>query len=133
MEKPSKYITRREMLTRSGAAVGAGLLLPNGLAGCSTESDRANESKPMSGAPIVFAHTTVVTGDANRAALKDVALAVKGNTIAAIGLTDDVIKQFPDAEVIDGRNKALFPGLINCHAHLSAAVARGFNEDFGFP
>jgi cytosine/adenosine deaminase-related metal-dependent hydrolase len=25
------------------------------------------------------------------------------------------------------------PGLINCHAHLAATLARGFNEDFGFP
>ncbi|MEQ9568104.1 MAG: hypothetical protein RLN85_20220, partial [Pseudomonadales bacterium] len=82
---------------------------------------------------IVFTHTTVVTGDANRAPLKDVALAIQGNQIAAIGETYTVIKQFPDAEVIDGSRKALMPGLINCHAHLSAAVARGFNEDFGFP
>jgi len=27
----------------------------------------------------------------------------------------------------------LLPGLINCHAHLAATLARGFNEDFGFP
>src|SRR4029077_21209238 len=33
----------------------------------------------------------------------------------------------------DGRGKALFPGLINCHAHLTATLQRGFNEDFGFP
>ena len=25
------------------------------------------------------------------------------------------------------------PGLINCHAHLTATLERGFNEDFGFP
>ena len=30
-------------------------------------------------------------------------------------------------------DKALFPGLINCHAHMGAVLARGFNEDFGFP
>jgi hypothetical protein len=35
--------------------------------------------------------------------------------------------------VYDGRGKALFPGLINCHAHLTATLQRGFNEDFGFP
>jgi cytosine/adenosine deaminase-related metal-dependent hydrolase len=33
----------------------------------------------------------------------------------------------------DGRGKAILPGLINCHAHLAATLARGFNEDFGFP
>ena len=27
----------------------------------------------------------------------------------------------------------MFPGLINCHAHLGQVLSRGFNEDFGFP
>ena len=44
-----------------------------------------------------------------------------------------ILKTYPNAEVYDGRGKALLPGLINCHAHLAAALARGFNEDFGFP
>ena len=32
-----------------------------------------------------------------------------------------------------GGARRCFPGLINCHAHLAATLARGFNEDFGFP
>jgi cytosine/adenosine deaminase-related metal-dependent hydrolase len=64
---------------------------------------------------------------------EDAALAVRGDTIVAIGATDAVLKQFPDADVYDARGKALVPGLINCHAHLAATLARGFNEDFGFP
>src|SRR6478735_2739438 len=64
--------------------------------------------------PVVFTHTTVITGNANRAALKDVALAIRGNVIADIGPTDAVLKKFPDADVIDGQNKALLPGIVNC-------------------
>jgi cytosine/adenosine deaminase-related metal-dependent hydrolase len=79
---------------------------------------------------IVFRNTTVVNPDRTQ---NDVALAVVGSTIAAIGPTDQVVQQFPNADVYDGRNKALFPGLINCHAHLTATLQRGFNEDFGFP
>jgi cytosine/adenosine deaminase-related metal-dependent hydrolase len=63
----------------------------------------------------------------------DVALAVEGDTIAAIGPTDPILEAYPQSEVYDGRGKALLPGLINCHAHLAATLARGFNEDFGFP
>jgi cytosine/adenosine deaminase-related metal-dependent hydrolase len=44
-----------------------------------------------------------------------------------------VLRTYPNADVYDGRGKALFPGLINCHAHLAATLERGFNEDFGFP
>src|SRR5262249_34329308 len=50
-----------------------------------------------------------------------------------IGATDQILKTYPNAEVYDGRGKALLPGLVNCHAHLAATLARGFNEDFGFP
>lgn len=123
-------MTRRQLLVRAGATLGASLLLP-GVA-CSNDEQTENGRQPTN-TTFVFTHTTVVTGDANRAALKDVALAVKDGIIAAIGPTDELLQEFPDAEVIDGRNKALLPGIINCHAHLSAAIARGFNEDFGFP
>lgn len=123
-------MTRRQLLIRAGATLGASLLLP-GVA-CSNDEQTENDRQPTN-TTFVFTHTTVVTGDANRAALKDVALAVKDGIIAAIGPTDELLQEFPDAEVIDGRNKALLPGIINCHAHLSAAIARGFNEDFGFP
>jgi cytosine/adenosine deaminase-related metal-dependent hydrolase len=79
---------------------------------------------------VVFAHTTVVNVDAVQ---HDVALAVAGDTIVAIGPTDAVLQTHPNADVYDGRGKALLPGLVNCHMHLAATLQRGFNEDFGFP
>ena len=81
----------------------------------------------------IFTHTTVVTVDPGQTVLHDVALAVDGDTIAAIGPTEAVLQSYPRAEVYDGRGKALFPGLINCHAHLTATLNRGITEDFGFP
>src|SRR5713226_6789534 len=57
----------------------------------------------------------------------------KGDKIVAIGPTDTILNTYPQAEVYAGRGKALLPGLINCHAHMAAVLARGFNEDFGFP
>ena len=74
-----------------------------------------------------------MTNDPERRTLLNVALAVQDDRIAAIGDTGDVLEMFPEAEVFDGRRKALLPGLINCHAHLSATIAKGFNEDYGFP
>ncbi|MGQ0735630.1 MAG: amidohydrolase family protein [Acidobacteriota bacterium] len=113
-------ITRRELL--AGAGAGAATLL--------LDSRDLVQAQPASGRAVVFSHTTVVTVDAVR---HDVALAVVADRIAAIGPTDQVLKTYPQAEVYDGRGKALIPGLINCHAHLGATIARGFNEDFGFP
>ena len=113
-------LTRRELL---GAGAAALVLEPSSL--------RAQTQTASSSRPVVFAHTTVVT--TVDSVLDDVALAVAGDTIAAVGPTDAVLETYPTAEVYDGRGKTLFPGLINCHAHLGATLASGFNEDFGFP
>ncbi len=119
-------LTRRELLAGAGA-IGAGIL--------STAAHAAGQAPQAAttARPIVFTHTTVVTGHADKAALIDVALAISGDKVAAIGPTDQVLKAYPNAEVIDGRRKVLLPGIANCHAHLSATIQRGFNEDFGFP
>ena len=81
----------------------------------------------------VFTHTTVVTVDPGQTVLHDVALAVEDDKISAIGPTERVLQSYPQAEVYNGRGKALLPGLINCHAHLTATLNRGITEDFGFP
>src|SRR5262245_25439234 len=119
MASRSTDLTRRELLVGTGAGATA-LVLERRLAQAQSASNRA----------IVFSHTTVVKVDNVQ---DDVALAVEGDKIAAIGSNDDILKKYPNADVYDGRGKALFPGLINCHAHLAATLERGFNEDFGFP
>jgi 5-methylthioadenosine/S-adenosylhomocysteine deaminase len=110
-------ISRRELL--AGAGAGAFLLEQGGL-----------QAQAPASTTVVFSHTTVANADAVQ---NDVALAVDGDKIAAIGPTDQILQTYPRAEVYDGRGKALFPGLINCHAHMAAVLQRGFNEDFGFP
>jgi len=112
-------ISRRQLLAGAGAGTAALLLEQRGL-----------QAQASLSRTVVFSHTTVINADTVQ---NDVALAVQGDRIAAIGPTDQVLKTYPTAEVYDGRGKALVPGLVNCHAHLAATLARGFNEDFGFP
>ena len=81
----------------------------------------------------IISNATIVTCNPARAVLYDSALAITGRHIVAIGPTDDVRARYPDANVVNGRGKAVFPGLINCHAHLTANLFRGIAEDFGFP
>lgn len=120
-QSPSSSLTlsRRQLLAGAGAGAAALLLEQGGV-----------HAQTQPGTAVVFSHTTVVTPDAVH---DDVALAVQGDTIAAIGPTDAVLKTYPQAEVYDARGKALVAGLINCHAHMAAVLERGFNEDFGFP
>ena len=112
-------LTRRQLLAGAGAGAAAFLL----------DRDTLQAQAPPA-RTVVFAHTTVINVDA---VLNDVALAINGDRIAAIGPTDAMLQTYPNADVYDGRGKALLPGLINCHAHMAAVLARGFNEDFGFP
>jgi len=132
-EARAASLTRRQLLTGAGAGAAAFFLDRSGLrAAVPTESIQARPGpgRPQQAGAVVFTHTTVVDPDDVR---DDVALAVSDGRIAAIGPTDDVLRRFPAAERYDGRGKALLPGLINCHAHMAAVIARGFNEDFGFP
>ncbi len=117
--RSSVKLSRRQLLAGVGAGAAAVVLEQSGL-----------KAQPTPSSTVVFAHTSVVNVDAVH---NDVALAVEGDKIAAIGSTDTILKTYPNGEVYDGRGKALVPGLVNCHAHLAATLARGFNEDFGFP
>ena len=111
-------LSRRELLAGAGAGAAALLLPHTGL-----------QAQAPPGRTVVFAHTTVVNVDMVQ---DDAALVVQGDRIVAIGASDTILQNYR-GEVYDGRGKALFPGLVNCHAHLAQTLGRGFNEDFGFP
>src|SRR5215212_8284159 len=85
----SAPISRRQLLAGAGAGAAAFLLDQRGLAA---------QAPPARA--VVFVHTTVVNVDAVQ---DDVALAVQGDQIAAIGPTDTVLKAYPNADVYEGR------------------------------
>ena len=87
MPRSTINISRRELLAGAGAGAVALLLEPRGL-----------QAQATSSRTVVFAHTTVVNVDAVQ---NDVALAVEGDKIVAIGPTDTILKTYPDAEVYD--------------------------------
>jgi 5-methylthioadenosine/S-adenosylhomocysteine deaminase len=127
-------LSRRKFIAGTGAALAA-----TAVSACTSSAQSGDRSTPVGqrnrdgSGVVVFTNTTVVSNDANRSTFLNVSLAVENDRIAAIGDTNEILSRFPQAEIYDGRRKAILPGLINCHAHLSASIARGFNEDFGFP
>ncbi len=84
-------------------------------------------------AAIVIANTTVVSGNSERSVYYDSNIVVEDGLIREISQDGDVSPNYSGAEVIDGRDKAVFPGFINCHAHITATIDRGITDDFGFP
>ena len=81
----------------------------------------------------VIHDTTVVTGEENAPVHHGAAIAIDGNSIAAIGPTADVLARFPNAERVSGRGKAVMPGFANCHTHFTLTQNRGITENSSFP
>ena len=78
----------------------------------------------------VIHNTIIVTSDPEGRIIYDGAIAIgdDGN-IAAVGATDEVVQAHPNAEMVSGRGKAVYPGFFNCHTHLTATLSRGILED----
>lgn len=57
------------------------------------------------------------------------ALAVKGDSILAVGPEDEIKKAYTAAEIMDCGGKVLMPGLVNAHTHVPMTLLRGIADD----
>ena len=72
---------------------------------------------------------TLVTMDGSRPILDDGALAVKGDTIIAIGPRSELEARYDAAQTIDAKGKLVLPGFINGHTHVPMTLFRGLHDD----
>ena len=77
--------------------------------------------------------TTVVTADDDAQVLFGAAVAIDGDRIVDVGLSDEVAAKHLQAERVDGRGKMVMPGFANCHTHFTLTISRGIEEDYSFP
>ncbi|PLS17335.1 amidohydrolase [Bacillus sp. M6-12] len=81
-------------------------------------------------ADFIISHAFVLTMEGPGVGMiEDGAVAIKGNKIAAVGTTDEVLSQFSAEEYIDANNKLVMPGLIDAHIHTGLAIVRGVAQD----
>lgn len=71
----------------------------------------------------------VVTMDPEFRIIEDGAIAVDGDTIAAIGKRADLEGKIRAAKTIDARGAIIMPGMINGHMHAAMSLFRGVAED----
>lgn len=74
---------------------------------------------------LLIGNGRVVTRDAQAPYFSDGAVAVSGETIAAVGPLAQLQEAYPQAEFLDARGGVIMPGLINAHTHIYSALARG--------
>ena len=72
---------------------------------------------------------TVVTIDAQKRVIQNGAVAVKGDTIVAVGSVADLVARYKPARVIDAAGGLVMPGLVNTHSHASMTLFRGLSDD----
>jgi len=68
--------------------------------------------------PRFYGTGSVVTGNSGRDVIYDGAVAIDEDKILSVGPSSEIEAAHAEAATIDGRGKAIFPGLINCHTHL---------------
>jgi 5-methylthioadenosine/S-adenosylhomocysteine deaminase len=80
-------------------------------------------------ADLIVAGGTVVSMDAERRVIPDGAVAVRGDSILAVGRRGEIEERFVVGRTIDARGMLVLPGLINGHAHAAMSLFRGIADD----
>lgn len=77
----------------------------------------------------ILSDGVVLTMNKNFDLFEDGAIAVKDDSIVAVGKTSDITAQYTAAEIIDCSGQIIMPGLVNSHTHLPMTLLRGLADD----
>ena len=78
---------------------------------------------------VIVSGGTVVTMDSARAVYQDGSLALRGDSIVAVGPRQQIESQYQSGVVIDAHGHLVLPGLINGHTHVPMTLFRGLHDD----
>lgn len=71
----------------------------------------------------------VVTMDPQRRMIQDGAVLIEGDTILAVGKSEQIKSEFEWTCLVDARNKVILPGFVDTHIHLSEHIVRSLIPD----
>ena len=97
--------------------------------GQSNISDSGPAEKPKEKVSLLVEGGTVVTMDPARRVIEDGAIAVRGDTIVAVGSRAELEARFEPAQRISAQGRLVMPGLVNAHAHAAMTLLRGIADD----
>ncbi|HYM79426.1 MAG TPA: amidohydrolase [Candidatus Dormibacteraeota bacterium] len=78
---------------------------------------------------LIVSSGIVVTMDSARAVYQDGAVAVRGDSIVAVGPRAAIEGRYHAAQVIDAHGRLVLPGFINGHTHVPMTLFRGLHDD----
>src|SRR5262245_34313681 len=78
----------------------------------------------------VWSARYVITQDAQRRAIENGSVAIRGDRIVGVGTRTEIAAKFPSArQRLDRPDAILAPGLINTHTHAAMSLFRGIADD----
>lgn len=78
---------------------------------------------------LLLTNAVVLTMDEKLTQYEPGAVAIKGNSLVAVGTESDLLDQYLASEIIDCQGKVLMPGLVNAHTHAAMTLLRGMADD----
>ena len=83
----------------------------------------------MTQADIILTNAFLLTMDEKLTQYFPGAVAVKDDSILAVGPADEIQREYSAPETMDCKGKVLMPGLINAHTHVPMTLLRGLADD----
>jgi 5-methylthioadenosine/S-adenosylhomocysteine deaminase len=78
---------------------------------------------------LIFTNALILTMDEKLAQYFPGALAVLGDSIAAVGPEAEILASYDAGEKVDCSGRILMPGLVNAHTHVPMTLLRGLADD----
>jgi len=72
---------------------------------------------------------TIVTARPDGAVIADGAIAIRGESIEALGPRSELEHRFEPRATLDARGQYVFPGLVDTHTHLYQTLLKGLGDD----
>ncbi|GAB4494910.1 MAG: amidohydrolase family protein [Anaerolineales bacterium] len=80
-------------------------------------------------ADVLFTNAHILTMDEDFTQYRHGALAVRGDSILAVGPEEEIKAQYDAPQVVNCGGKILMPGLVNAHTHVPMTLLRGLADD----
>jgi len=81
------------------------------------------------GVDLIVAGGTIISMNPGREIIEDGAVAIRRDTIVAVGTRAEILTKFLAKHVVQAEGKLVLPGFINGHTHVPMTLFRGLHDD----
>ena len=105
------------------------MLIRTGLAAALAWALAASTTTLPQQVDLIIRGGTVVTMDTGRRVLSNGAVAIRGNSIVAVGASAEIGAAYTGSDTLEAAGQIVMPGLINTHTHAPMVLYRGLADD----